>query len=329
MPLRCPPRALAAAAVLLLLAAAVPVPPAAAVACPTPSHVWFLGVVYDPDQREDFKKDVDNIEFYLAMLRTTYCIPDSQAKVFAFENNFQRNGKTYADGSEANVKATIASFGAQASQFGDSLLFFFLSSHGFVYVGSFNCPSRPLGSFAQLKAGAGQDGFLDDCELGQVLNANVAASTRIVALVDCSLCGGFSDSLTAVSGTVPDNALPQSSGIPRANRIVMTGCSMTTECFGGDCGGVSFCHLRRVIEQQGPEGCDGWTVPGFPTLQGADAPVRQGLLNPRDNRCTMSEWFFAAVWDAYGFLDVTGIQQQFRMKYGFASLGQDVLISDS
>jgi hypothetical protein len=322
-----PLRPLALLAAALLLAPALPAPPAAAVSCPSPSHVWFLGVVYDPEQREDFKKDVDNIEFYLATLRTTYCIPDSQAKVFAFESNFQRNGKVYADGSEANAKATLAQFGAQANQFADSIVFFFLSSHGFVYVGSFNCPSRVLGSFAQLKGGAGQDGTLDDCELGQALNTNFAASTRMVVLVDCSLCGGFSDSLTAVSGTVPDNNLPQSSGVPRANRIVMTGCSMTTECFGGDCGGVSFCHLRRVLELQGLEGCDGWTAPGFPTLQGLDAPVRQGLLDPRDQRCTMSEWFFAAVWDTYGSLDVTGVQQQFRIKYGFASLGQDVLVA--
>ena len=51
-----------------------------------------------------------------------------------------------------------------------------------------------------------------------------------------------------------------------------------------------------------------------------------------DGRCTSSELFFAAVWQAY-ILNaryaeemVLSIQQQFRIKYGFSDLASDIRI---
>lgn len=194
------------------------------------------------------------------------------------------------------------------------------------------CPiDRLAGSYSGLLGGGGENGNLHDCELGNELNANFDPSTRMFVFVDCSFCGGFSDSLTAVSGTIPDGSVPVSSGIPAQNRIVMTGCAITTECFGSSPssnGGVSYYHLRRVLSGADGLTCDGWTVPGFPTYQGVDAPVQDPLFNEPDGRCTASEWFFGAVFSAYDTLDEIGIQQQFRIKYGFDSLADDILIRE-
>jgi hypothetical protein len=63
-------------------------------------------------------------------------------------------------------------------------------------------------------------------------------------------------------------------------------------------------------------------------VQGFDIPVQDPLLNEPDGRCTASEWFFGAVWSAYDTLDEIGIQQQFRIKYGFDSLDDDILIRE-
>ena len=241
----------------------------------------------------------------------------------------------YPEASEANVKSELARLGALASQHSDSIFFYFLSSHGIMYgtdggAGVLSeCPAdRVAGSLSGLKGGDGETGDFFDCELGDALNAHFAPTTRMFVFNDCSFCGGFSDSITAASGTVPDGSVPRSSGIPAPNRIVMTGCAITTECFGSSPasnGGVSYYHLANVMEG-GVAACDGWTVPGFPTVYGLDIPVNDPLFNEPDGRCTASEWFFAAVNDAYEELDEIGIQQQFRIKYGFDSLDDDILI---
>ncbi len=288
-------------------------------------HTWFLGIVYDEERRDDFVQDVDHFRRFLDTLRTTHCIPSNQARILDFSN-----------GSEANLKAELRRMASEANQHADSQFFFFLSSHGLVYVPGLSAcePTRAMGSFAALKEGGDEDGFLDDCELGEEL-AMFAPSTRMFVAVDCSFCGGFSDSLTAASGTVPDNGVrgtPTSSGVPASNRVVVTGCAMTTECFGSRDGGNLYRHMNNV-RQGGVAACDGWTAPGFPAVQGADVPVRGAT----DGRCTTSEWFFAAVNRAYtdtgqvtnlGHLQdyALSIQQQFRIKYGFGSLADDLLV---
>ncbi|MGI8929036.1 MAG: hypothetical protein ACR2H0_06200 [Candidatus Limnocylindrales bacterium] len=306
-------------------------------------NVYFLGVVNDGNQpdnpRLDFQADVANFEYFLQTLRGTYCIPDDQATILAFQNNFlvTTTNRTYPTASEANVKAEIARLGALANQYSDSIFFFFLSSHGIVYTGAgwtggpSECPiERLTGSLSGLVPGGGETGDFFDCELGAALSSSFAPTTRMFVDVDCSVCGGFSESLTAVSGTVPDNAASAPSGVVAPNRIVVTGCAMTTECFGSDAaenGGVSYHHMRRVLE--GALACDGWTVPGFPDVEGFDVPVQGEPFRGLDGLCTASEWFFAAVWSAYSTQDVLGIQQQFRIKYGMASLDDDILIVDN
>ncbi len=331
-------RALAWVAVIGFFLSPVAGPAAASPTCPPNNgHVWFLGVVYDSEKREDFQLDVDNFVYFLSALRTVYCIPAAQAKILAFENGYTRNSVTYDAATESAVKAQLATFGSAASAFSDSIFFFFLSSHGTVYPSAFtsnqaiqsvqSCAGgiRLTGSLSVLKPGSGEDGDFHDCELGAALNTNFDADVRMMINADCSFCGGFSDSTTAVSGTLPDNSLPVSSGIPKANRIVMTGCAQTTECFGGDDGAVSYGHMKSVL--QSPLAiCDGYTTPGFPTTQGADVPVKLAALNAPDGRCTASEWIFAAVITAYGARDAIGIQQQFRIKYGFATLADDLQI---
>lgn len=312
---------------LTLSVLAVQPAPAAAVTCPPSNgNVWFLGVVYDAEQRDDFILDIDNFEFYLAKLRTIYCIPDTQAKILAMENNFVRNGKTYTEGSEANVKSQIAAMGAAANAHPDSIFFFFLSSHGtFTTLGCPGVGSHTPGSLSALKGGGGQNGNLVDCELGIALNTAFQPHVRMVVAIDCSFCGGFSDSLTAVSGTVPDDQLPRSAGVVGPNRIVISGCAITTECFGSAFGGVSYRHLKRTIDL-GMIYCDGFTAPGFPAVQGIDAPIKTTLLNVPNGQCTASEWFFGAVQSTVSTFDAIGIQQQFRIKYGFTSLAEDIRI---
>jgi hypothetical protein len=312
-----------------------PEPTPTPVACT--DHVYFLGVVNDGnapgEPREDFQADMANFEYYLSTLRQTYCIPETNASILAFTDGWadgQGNPLSpYPEASEANVNAEIARLGAAANLHDDSTFFFFLSSHGIVYAtGISECATeRVAGSFSGLKSGGGETGDFYDCELGDALNAHFKPTTRMYVFVDCSVCGGFSESLTAVSGTIPDNG-PVPAGVVAPNRIVMTGCAMTTECFGSSPasnGGVSYYHLRNVMEG-GVAACDGWTVPGFPTVYGLDVPVQGAPFNPPDGRCTASEWFFGAVQDAYDELDEIGIQQQFRIKYGFSSLAQDILI---
>ena len=340
--------------VVVSCSTATPTPSATATPAPTPTpqptatptagpgtctaeHVYFMGVVYDSALREDFQADVRNFEYYLSRLRETYCIPDSQATILAMGNNWTdpQSGKTYTEASEANVKAELQRLGALASAHSDSLFFFFLSSHGIMYTnagwtgGPSECPiDRTAGSLAGLKATGGETGELFDCELGTALTTNFAPTTRMFVFVDCSFCGGFSDSITAASGTISDGSVPRSSGIPAANRIVMTGCAITTECFGStpaENGGVSYHHLRNVMSG-GVAACDGWTVPGFPTAYGLDVPVQGPPVKALDGKCTASEWFFGAVWSAYSSVDVIGIQQQFRIKYGMPSLADDILI---
>jgi hypothetical protein len=297
--------------------------------------VFFLGVVNDGNEpgepRLDFQGDMHNFEFYLSKLRETYCIPDEQASMLAFTDGWTNPDtgapmSPYPEASEANVKAEIARIGALANQHSDSTFFFFLSSHGIQYANAIGeCPvERVAGSLSGLKAGDGETGDFYDCELGAALNANFAPTTRMFVDVDCSFCGGFSDSLTAASGTVPDGSVPVSAGVVGPNRIVVTGCAMTTECFGdsdSSRGGVSFGHMRDVLE--GEHTCDGWTAPSFPDVQGFDVPVQSG---PTDGNCSASEWFFATVDSAYQSLDPIAIQQQFRIKYGFASIDDDILI---
>ena len=299
----------------------------------TPSHVYFFGIVYDAELRVDFQADVNNFEYFLSTLRESYCIPDSQATILAFENSWTNpsTGKVYSEASEAAMYAELDRLGGLANQHADSQFFYFLSSHGNVWSGALpnsGCPPERLaGSFSALKAGGGQSGDLDDCELGNALNSSFAPNTRMFVAVDCSFCGGFSDSLTAASGTIPDDSIPVGAGVVAPNRIVMTGCAMTTECFGSDVaedGAVSYHHMRVVLE--GTVSCDGWTVPGFPDVEGFDVPVQGPPLRDLDGRCTASEWFFGAVWSAYTSGDAIGIQQQFRIKYRLPSLADDLLI---
>lgn len=311
----------------LLLALVSGLMPVAASAEACDSNVWFLGVISDSEQtngapRDDFAKDVDNFELFKSYLQQTHCLDESHTKILAFKNNYERNGVTYDRATEAAVKSQIASFGAAASATANPKFFFFLSSHGIVYP-RVTCPNggrRVGGSLSGLQAGGGQDGDLNDCELGDALNKAFPSSTEMVVMVDCSVCGGFSDSLTAASGTVPDLSLPTPSGIVGPNRIVITGCAVTTECFGGNQGAIMYGHMKRVL-QAGISACDGFTVPGFPMIQGVDLPEQSG---PTDGRCTVSELFFAAVDSAYDRRDALGIQQQFRIKYGFDSVEQDV-----
>jgi hypothetical protein len=84
--------------------------------------------------------------------------------------------------------------------------------------------------------------------------------------------------------------------------------------------------MREVLE--GTVSCDGWTVPGFPDVEGFDVPVNGDPFKALDGTCTASEWFFGAVWSAYTSGDVIGIQQQFRIKYGLASLDDDIVVVD-
>jgi hypothetical protein len=224
------------------------------------------------------------------------------------------------------VKAELARLGAAANDTPDATFFFTLSSHGSMWSGLVSdCPQvRATSSVAALGEGGGENGLFDDCELGNALNAHVPDIPAVV-IVDCSFCGGFSDSLTAVSGTVEDGAVVEPSGILADNRIVITGCAITTECFGSADGGNPF-RLFHAVLDEGVADCDGWTAPSFPEVQGLDLPVRGTI----DGRCTVSEMFFAAVWKAYSLAssspmdDVISIQQQFRIKYGFASLDEDI-----
>jgi hypothetical protein len=290
-------------------------------------QAFFLAIVYDPEQRNDFVLDVDHFEKFLGTLKQTWCIPAANATILAFENGFTRNGKTYATGSEANLKAEIARMGAAAQTAPGSKFFFFLSSHGNLWpspVGTVCKTGRIAGSYSAIAAGGTDDGFLDDCELGESLNANVKSVPSFIA-VDCSFCGGFSDSPTAVSGTVPDGA-PVGAGVVAPSRIVVTGCAITTECFGSTEGANSY-RLFDFVLGKGAAYCDGWTAPAFPAVQGLDAPVHTGAL---DGKCSASELFFAALEEAYAlnakYVDEMAltIQQQFRIKYGFPTLASDI-----
>jgi hypothetical protein len=328
-------RILVPVAAVLVTVVSTAVGPAVADAAPATcagEEAWFLGVVHDDERREDFQADVGNFEGYLDGLRATWCIPDEQATILAFAGS--RVGTPwagYADATEGNLKAELARMGAAASP--DATFFFFLSSHGMMWSGLAGsaCPvTRLVGSYAQLAAPDDgddpEDGFLDDCELGEALTGEFDPGVRMWVAVDCSFCGGFSDSVTAVSGTVPDGSVPQSSGVAGPNRVVMTGCAITTECFGSSNGGGQFYRTLTAVLDDGPSACDGWTAPGFPAFQGVDLPVRGAT----DGRCTASEWFFAAVERAYTeapTLDdqVIATQQQFRIKYDLAP-GDDILI---
>lgn len=314
--------------VLGVLAGLAPVTASADVGSCNP-NTWFIAVVSDAEQtngapRSDFEVDVDNFELFRENLQETYCFDDSHVKILAFKNAYERNGVTYEKATETAVKNQIAAFGAAASLAPNPQLFFILSSHGIVYPRT-TCPNggrRVGGSLAALQSGGPNNGDLEDCELGHALNTSFPTDTEMVVMVDCSVCGGFSDSLTAASGTVPDLALPTPSGILGPNRIVITGCAVTTECFGGRDGAILYGHMRRIINA-GIGACDGFTVPHFPLVQGIDLPEQTGA---RDGVCATSEPFFAAVDRAYDRGDLLGIQEQPRIKYGFATLAEDIAI---
>lgn len=308
----------------LAFVAADPDPPdapdASDTACGDAPPAWFLGVAHDDALRDDFQEDVDHFEYFLERLRQNHCIPDDQAQILAFWDDYTRNGKTYDAATEQNAKDTLAAFGAAASQEPEATLFYFHSSHGMAYgaVAPPGCDGaiRPVGSYANLR-----NGNMYDCELGRALNDGFADHVRMAIFVDCSFCGGFSDSLTAASGTLDDDGvLP--SGVVAPDRIVFTGCAITTECFGGSDGAVSYGHMRWILEGSISD-MDGWTVPGFPLVYGVNAPAPIGTT---DGRATVSEWVFRSVWDTYNDLDAIGIQQQYRLKYGMDSLQEDIRV---
>jgi len=307
-------------ALIVLASFLLPASPGRADACLAGGRdAFFVGAVYDAQRREDFQLDVDHFEAFLQTLRATHCIPDERATIFAFDDGYVRNDIVYPDASEGAVVGRLEGFAA-VHEPGD-ILFFMLSSHGRFYADVQPCGAAAVGSFAALGADPGTDGELHDCELGAALAA-FPEGTPMVIVIDCSFCGGFSDSITAISGTVPDDIATHASGVPADGRIVITGCAVTTECFGSATGGVLFSHMRDSIET-GPSACDGYTAPLFPVVQGFNLPQR--TLEP-DGMCTASEWFFATIQSAYARRDPFDIQQQFRIKYGMSSIEEDIRI---
>lgn len=320
------------AAILMVTLTLVPLVPTAEAGCTDPPG-YFIGIVYDSNQhppRDDFQRDLKNIERMRSTLQSSYCMPSDQVRVFAFRGDWELNGKSYPAATESNLVTAIQDFGAQASGQDDAHLFVMLSSHGLTF------PARlcPDGNFrGPLSFSALHGSNLYDCELGYALNQNVASDVRTYVGVSCSFCGGFSDSLTAVSGTVPDNAVPSSSGIPAPNRVVITGCAITTECFGGSQGSVLYGwmdYVRDRVVQASVTYCDGFTGAGFPDVQGFSVPVPPVAGSPAntpDGRCTISELLFSAMWYAYRGADAIAIEQQFRIKYGFDTLQDDILVA--
>jgi hypothetical protein len=315
-------RRTAAAIPALVVACSVlaPAAPGRADPCLADAHgASFVGAVYDAQRRQDFQLDVDHFEAFLQTLRATYCIPAERAGILAFDDGYTRNDIVYPSASESAVVARLGEL-AHAHPPGE-ILFFMLSSHGNFYADAQSCGAPAVGSFAALGEDADSDGDLHDCELGGAL-AEFAEGTPMVIVIDCSFCGGFSDSLTAASGTVPDDVATHESGVPAEGRIVITGCAVTTECFGSATGGVLFTHMRSSIDE-GTSACDGYTAPLFPLVQGINLPQRS---LERDGMCTVSEWFFASIQSAYARRDPLDIQQQFRIKYGMSSIGDDIRI---
>lgn len=323
-------------AALLVAASAAPLAANASSSCAGKEDAWVLGVVYDSAERADFKQDFENFEYFLGELDDVYCIPAAQSEILAFDGAWSHGGTNYSGytpATEANVKSYLQDFGADASADDDATFFLFLSSHGLMYTQPLTtCPAaRVYGSFSALASGGGEDGDFHDCELGSLLGSEFDADIPQFIAVDCSFCGGFSDSLTAASGTVPDGAVRQSAGVVGNNRIVVTGCAITTECFGGGAnGGAVLYDAMAAVLAAGASYCDGWTVPGFPLVQGADAPVKTTAVRAQDGACTASEWFFASVWTSWttGSLQsmALGIQEQQRIKYRMPSLGDDIVI---
>lgn len=313
-PTRLPARALG----LALLLASVPASPgsADAPACPDGPPAFFLGAVHDSEAsppRQDFVEDLGHLETLVARLGEAYCLPADRTALLAFEGAHGHPAAT-----EAAVRAAIEAFGSAATGLEGATFFLVVSGHGLARASPV-CPqgARPLASFVRLV-----EGDLVDCELGAWLGANLPVGVRVVAIVDCSLCGGFSDSLTPVSGTVPDMALAAPSGMVAPGRIVITGCALSTECWGGPDGSLLLSHLMTVLARGVPY-ADGMNAPGFPQVEGLDLPTRTG---PNDGRMTVSEWFFASVWHATTVADGQAVSQQPRMKYGFGSLADDVLV---
>lgn len=309
--------------VLALLAAAVGAPAGArAGACDGPPAA-FVAVAYDSAQRSDFLMDLDHFRAFANTLKSAYCLPEHHVRIRGM-NGGARDGYVFDEGTEAGFKADLAWAAALAAEQPGTTTFVMLSSHGLFYAGdaAAGCDAGPraVGSRAILRAGGGEDGALYDCELGRVLNEGFPEAAPMFVAIDCSFCGGFSDSITAASGTARDDVLTGASGIPARDRVVITGCAITTECFGRDDGGVLYEHLARALAA---DGCDGYSAPGFPTVQGLNLPVRAG---PYDGLCSSSEWFFGAVASAYEGLDPYEVQQQFRIKYGFPTRADDITI---
>jgi hypothetical protein len=329
-------RRLALPLAALLVAASTPLAASASSSCTGKEDAWFLGIVYDAAERADFKQDFENFQYFLGELDDVYCIPAAQSEILAFDGAWSHAGNTYSGytpATEANVKSHLQDFGADASADDDATFFLFLSSHGLMYTQPLStCPlARAYGSYAALGTGGSEDGLLHDCELGSLLGSEFDASIPKFVAVDCSFCGGFSDSLTAASGTVPDGAVRQSAGVVGNNRIVVTGCAITTECFGGgSLGGALLYDAMRQVLSGGPAACDGWTAPGFPLVQGVGAPMKNTLVRPQDGTCTASEWFFASVWTSWQTGSVQSmalsIQEQQRIKYRMPSLADDIVI---
>ena len=164
----------------LVLGLAPVAAPAAATCTGDNANVWFVGVVYDPEQRADVALDIDNVEAFLGHLREVYCIPDDHAKIFAHENFYSRNGEVYDAATETAVKKQIATFGAEAATQPDPLLFFMLSSHGIMYANrSCSGVRRAVGSLAGLKASFGNDGDLYASRLRRGWSSSSIAASAV------------------------------------------------------------------------------------------------------------------------------------------------------
>lgn len=306
-------RRVAFALAILLAPFALPAAPATG-ACPGAAQASFVGLVHDDARATSFRADVGNLEEMRDLLLAPYACAD--AEILAFDADDAARGTLAA--TEENLLAALARHGAAAASTQGSVLFLVISTHGLPYVGDPPCAAAAprVGSVATL---AGGD-RLHDCELADILATTLPAHGRAVIVVDCSLCGGFAD-----AATVLDGRRVAQSGVAGPGRIVITGCTMTTECLGQPDGSILFRHLLRAL--RAPHAADGTTSLGFPEVEDPVLPVRSPLLRPQNGELEASEWFHAAAASALARGDLLGVQQQFRMRHGAGPAEPDLRLA--